>query len=266
MIKGNKLSLTKKLDGGYLHVKKSPIKSSVKGSKGGYSNYLNKNNSSGSNNTSSSNNQSGGKGDSMSKGKDNSTSKSKDKSKKIVSVKLTSPKKKVSPRKVKRVKDIPDIIPKQQPVKQPTQPVKQPTQQVKQPPKQPSNQPAKQLAKKPIRQKCVPLQNVKVKGSLKKQQVLKRQSKGKRINKSLTKRRQHSSNRGKRISVTKTRKYSNKDVSMIQKKIKEIKGKSEKQIKDDLEKQGVKLSGKSPSLMKDIYMYSQLCGINIKRE
>ena len=55
MIKGNKLSLTKKLDGGYLHVKKSPIKSSVKGSKGGYSNYLNKNNSNGSNN------QSGGK-------------------------------------------------------------------------------------------------------------------------------------------------------------------------------------------------------------
>ena len=49
MIKGNKLSLTKKLDGGYLHVKKSPIKSSVKGSKGGYSNYLNKNNSNGSN-------------------------------------------------------------------------------------------------------------------------------------------------------------------------------------------------------------------------
>ena len=54
---------------------------------------------------------------------------------------------------------------------------------------------------------------------------------------------------------------------MIQSKLKEIKGKSEKQIKEELEKQGVKgLSGKSPSLMKDIYMYSQLCGINIKRE
>ena len=80
MIKGNKLSLTKKLDGGYLHVKKSPIKSSVKGSKGGYSDYLNKNNSNGS----SSNNQSGGKGNSANK----------DKSKKVVSVKLISPKKK----------------------------------------------------------------------------------------------------------------------------------------------------------------------------
>ena len=245
MIKGNKLSLTKKLDGGYLHVKKSPIKSSVKGSNGGYSNYLNKNNSNGSNN------QSGGKGNSASK----------DKSKKVVSVKLTSPKKKVSPRKVKSVKDIPDIMPKQ-PDKRPTQvnQAKQPTQQAKQ-----ATQQVKQ-AKQPVRQKSVPLQNVKVKGSLKKQQVLKRQSKGKRINKSLTKRREHSLKRGKRISVTKTRKYTNKDINMIQSKLKEIKGKSEKQIKEELEKQGVKLSGKSPSLMKDIYMYSQLCGINIKRE
>ena len=246
MIKGNKLSLTKKLDGGYLHVKKSPIKSSVKGSKGGYSNYLNKNNSNGLSVSSSSNNQSGGKGNSSSK----------DKSKKVVSVKLTSPKKKLSPRKVKRVKDIPDIMPKQpakQPAKQPVKPVKQPVKPTKQPTQQ-------------VRQKSVPLQKVKVKGSLKKQQVLKRQSKGKRINKSLTKRRQHSLKRGKRISVTKTRKYTNKDINMIQSKLKEIKGKSEKQIKEELEKQGVKLSGKSPSLMKDIYMYSQLCGINIKRE
>ena len=48
MIKGNKMSLTKKLDGGYLHVKKSPIKSSVNANKGGYNNYLNKNNTNGS--------------------------------------------------------------------------------------------------------------------------------------------------------------------------------------------------------------------------
>ena len=40
MIKQNKLSLTKKLDGGYLHVKKSPNKLQVK--KGGYSDYLHK--------------------------------------------------------------------------------------------------------------------------------------------------------------------------------------------------------------------------------
>ena len=42
---------------------------------------------------------------------------------------------------------------------------------------------------------------------------------------------------------------------MIQNKLKEIKGKSEKQIKEELEKQGVKLSGKSPSLMKVYNLY-----------
>ena len=149
--------------------------------------------------------------------------------------------------------------------KQPVKPTKQPVKPTKQPVKPQAKQPVKQ-PKQPVKQKSVPLQNVKVKGSLKKQQVIKRQTKGKRIDKSLTKRRQHSLKRGKRISVTKTRKYTNKDINMIQNKLKEIKGKSEKQIKEELEKQGVKLSGKSPSLMKDIYMYSQLCGINIKRE
>ena len=37
-------------------------------------------------------------------------------------------------------------------------------------------------------------------------------------------------------------------------------------IKKELDKQGIQVSGKSPSILKDIYMYSQLCGINIKRE
>jgi len=242
MIKGNKLSLTKKLDGGYLHVKKSPIKSSVKSNKGanrgGYSDYLNKNKTTGSTNNRIS--QDGGKGN----------------SKKVVSVKLVSPKKIISPKKVKSVKDIPVIIPMKQ----------APKQALKQAPKQALKQAPKQAPKQHIKNQGVPLQNVKVKGSLKKHLVLKRQSKGKRINKSLTKRRQHSLKRGKRISVTKTRKYSNKDVSTIQNKLKEIKGKSDNQIKEELEKQGVKLSGKSPTLMKDIYMYTQLCGINIKRE
>ena len=254
MIKGNKLSLTKKLDGGYLHVKKTPIKSSVKSTgankganKGGYSDYLNKNKTTGSKIIS------GG-------GKDNS--------KKVVSVKLTSPKKRISPKKVKKtVKDIPDIIPSKPQSKEAKPQDKSKEDKPKEDkPKEDKPKAAPQPNPNKPRKQGIPLQNVKVKGSLKKQQVLKRQSKGKRINKSLTKRRQHSSKRGKRISVTKTRKYSNKDVNIIQNKLKEIKGKSEKQIKEELEKQGVKLSGKSPTLMKDIYMYSQLCGINIKRE
>ena len=66
--------------------------------------------------------------------------------------------------------------------------------------------------------------------------------------------------------MTKTRKYSDKDISKIQEKLRLIKQKSTNQIKEELNKQGVQLTGKSPSILKDIYMYSQLCGINIKRE
>ena len=59
---------------------------------------------------------------------------------------------------------------------------------------------------------------------------------------------------------------SDKDISGIQKKLKSIKSKTNDEIKKELENQGIKLSGKSPEILKDIYMYSQLCGINIKRE
>ena len=36
--------------------------------------------------------------------------------------------------------------------------------------------------------------------------------------------------------------------------------------KKELEKQGVKVSGKSDRLLKDIYLYSKVCNINIKHE
>ena len=259
MIKQNKLSLTKKLDGGYLHVKKSPNKLHVK--KGGYSDYLHK--------------QTAGIKPSAIKSSVNNSSNNKHTggNRKIVSVQLKSPKKKISPKKVKKeVKDIPDILPKR--VEKKNNQAKQP--QAKQPQaKQPqAKQPqAKQPQTKKLQPKRgLPIQIPKAKGSLKKQHVMKRlsnksnKSKGRRLNKSLTKRRNHSLKKGKRISVTKTRKYSKKDISKIQSKINDIKKKSNNEIKKELEKQGVKLSGKSPEIMKDVYMYSQLCGINIKRE
>ena len=68
------------------------------------------------------------------------------------------------------------------------------------------------------------------------------------------------------MSITKTRKYSSKDVSTIQKKLQDIRKKTPQQIKQELDNQGIQLTGKSPEILKDIYMYSQLCGINIKRE
>ena len=100
------------------------------------------------------------------------------------------------------------------------------------------------------------------KGSLKKRRL----SRSRCRSNSLTKRRCHDLKKGKRISVSKVRNLSKKDVTNIQSKLKSIKGKSTEEIKKELDKQGIQVSGKSPSILKDIYMYSQLCGINIKRE
>lgn len=71
---------------------------------------------------------------------------------------------------------------------------------------------------------------------------------------------------GKKVSVTRSSRLSNKDVDKIQEKLKGIKSKKPADIKKELDKQGISVSGKSPSILKDIYLYSQLCGINIKRE
>ena len=38
------------------------------------------------------------------------------------------------------------------------------------------------------------------------------------------------------------------------------------QIKKELQKQGVKVTGKSDTLLKDIYLYSKICNINIQHE
>ena len=256
MIKQNKLSLTKKLDGGYLHVKKSPNKPKM--NKGGYIEYLNKIKNGGCTKPVNKLETSKGGGN-----------------RKVVSVKLKSPKKRVSAKK-QGVKDIPNIIPrkksnnnrvKKEPVKK--EPVKKEPVIVPAPAPEPANLSNKK-PQKPNKQTGVKIQGPKTNASLKKQRVLKRssgKSRGRRLNKSLTKRRGGSHHkRGKRISVTKTRKFTDKDVTKIRSKLNEIKKKSDKEIKQELEKQGVKLSGKSPSIMKDVYMYSQLCGINIKRE
>jgi hypothetical protein len=70
----------------------------------------------------------------------------------------------------------------------------------------------------------------------------------------------------RRISITRNRRITPKQINHIRSTMKQIKGKKTTDIKKELEQNGVKLTGKSPSLLKDIYIYSKLCGINIKRE
>jgi len=241
------LSLSKKLDGGYLHVKKRISRggsgnSNGRGKVGGYSNYLKR--------------VEGGNIVENKQHKIQGGSRCADPNKKVVSIKLGGSNKKKRGKSPKRKPSSKDISTSSiTPIKKVDKPV---VKTVK--PKQ-----------TPIPKKGLPQVMPKTKGSLKKGTVVRRHrgtSKNSRKSRgrSLTRRRAHDLKKGKRISVTKVRKLSNKDVDTIQSKLKSIKGKSSDEIKKELDKQGIKVSGKSPSILKDIYMYSQLCGINIKRE
>ena len=70
---------------------------------------------------------------------------------------------------------------------------------------------------------------------------------------------------GRKISV-KSRVFNKKDIQKVEDKIKEIRGKKTDEIKSELKKQGIKVSGKSNRLLKDIYLYSKMCNINIQHE
>jgi len=72
--------------------------------------------------------------------------------------------------------------------------------------------------------------------------------------------------KGRKVSVTTTRKMGKKETHEIQKKIKEIQNKSTTDMINELKKDGIEVSGKSKTILKDIYMYQKMCGINIKRE
>ena len=69
----------------------------------------------------------------------------------------------------------------------------------------------------------------------------------------------------KNIVVSMPQKIDSKNVDEIHKKIKEIKEKSKDEMIKELNKNGVKTSGKDVNIIRDIYLYSKLCGINITK-
>ena len=232
----NKLSLTKKLDGGYLHVKRSK-KTSYKKSKG-YSSYLS--------------NQGGGVKDGVTP-----TQVSIKKVVKLGNKRSKSSKSKQPVKQRKEVNepfDVSKLVPKQS-----AKPEVESKPEVMAKPK---------VASKPevmTKPKVAPKPKVASKPEVKPKHVkphVRRKSHTKRARRGGSKRR----GVGKRVSITKTRKYSNKDISKIQTKLRDIRKKSSDEIKKELDNQGIQLTGKSPEILKDIYMYSQLCGITIKRE
>ena len=70
---------------------------------------------------------------------------------------------------------------------------------------------------------------------------------------------------GRKVSV-KSRVFNKKDIQRVENKIKEIRGIKTDDIKKELKSQGIKVSGKSDRLLKDIYLYSKMCNINIQHE
>ena len=60
--------------------------------------------------------------------------------------------------------------------------------------------------------------------------------------------------------------FSKKEISDVETKIKEIRKKKTEDIKKELESRGVKVSGKSNRLLRDIYLYSKMSNINITHE
>tara|TARA_B100000497_G_C7371764_1_gene239421 strand:- start:129 stop:389 length:261 start_codon:yes stop_codon:yes gene_type:complete len=69
----------------------------------------------------------------------------------------------------------------------------------------------------------------------------------------------------KNIVVSFPGKNDSKNVEDIHNKIKDIKSKTKTEMIKELKKEGVSVTGKSETIIRDIYLYSKLCGINIKK-
>jgi hypothetical protein len=126
---------------------------------------------------------------------------------------------------------------KQQPIKEPIkqQPIKEPIKQ------QPIKEPIKQKSKQPIK---------KSKPSVKRSKSLKRKIK---------------KEKSKKLSFYRN-KISDKDVQKIHKKIESIKNRDNASIKKELISNGIRVSGKSDTVLKDIYMYTKICDFKINFE
>ena len=94
------------------------------------------------------------------------------------------------------------------------------------------------------------------------------------INRSNTRQTTHSKNNRSKNNRSKTnrkisirnKKLGEKDIKNVSQKMRQIRSTKTDEIKKELEKQGVKVSGKSDRLLKDIYLYSKVCNINIQHE
>ena len=85
-----------------------------------------------------------------------------------------------------------------------------------------------------------------------------------RSNKRMTHRKK-SKIQGRKISI-KSGVFNKGDLDKVESRIKDIRKKKNEDIRKELQDQGIKVSGKSNRLLKDIYLYSKMCNINIQHE
>ncbi len=94
----------------------------------------------------------------------------------------------------------------------------------------------------------------------------KRNSKRNNSKKKNSKKKSSKKKNSRKVSLKSQKRASAIDIQKVTKKIEEIRKKKSSEIKEELEKDGIKVSGKSKRLLKDIYLYSKVCNINIKHE
>tara|TARA_B100001094_G_scaffold322044_1_gene370734 strand:- start:1714 stop:2076 length:363 start_codon:yes stop_codon:yes gene_type:complete len=94
----------------------------------------------------------------------------------------------------------------------------------------------------------------------------KSKSNKRKLPKSRSKKKKSKRNGSRKIRIKKEKKVTEKDVERLQKHIELVRSKKTNDIKKELESEGIKISGKSNRLLKDIYLYSKICRINIKHE
>ena len=73
-------------------------------------------------------------------------------------------------------------------------------------------------------------------------------------------------NNSRQVKVSKPQQLTDEHIKRIEKKIQNIRKQKLSDMKKELEKRGVKTTGKSNRLLKDIYLYSKMSNINFQHE
>jgi hypothetical protein len=122
---------------------------------------------------------------------------------------------------------------------------------------------SKHIEKKPIEKKPIEKKPIEKKHIEKK--PIEKKPIERSMNRLVSRKINRSKKKNRKVSI-KTSIFNEKDFKQVESKMREIRKKKTQDIKKELESQGVKVSGKSNRLLRDIYLYSKMSNINITHE